>query len=380
MKINLALVALLSVFITSQAWAHESIHCENVSFPVVLSPGAKKHYQLSGELCSKGLIQGKTIQVLVHGASFDHNYWNFPVNPDKYSYAKYITDAGFAVLNIDRIGYGNSSRPIGDDLYGLNLHVSAYTLHQVITILRSGFLFVGGFGPIGLLHEKVELVGHSIGSLVVAIEASTYKDVDAVIQSGISHYPGPAGFASFGLAEQACFDLKFSNLSCDPNTANPPTGFGYEVDVPTLPFSPFGDTWAFLFFQGAVDPQVFTKAEQLRQTFTAAEIADITISLGIPDPSTDATTGIKVPTLLVNGTLDSLICQPGYCDTDAALFNNESSHYAPETCFEAKVVNDSGHVLNLHQVAPSWFDIAKNWSDRRVGSAIYKPATQPCRQ
>lgn len=376
-KLAVAFIVMLSVFIQRQAQAHEP-HCEDVSFPVVLSPHATKVYKLSGSLCSNGIVQGKTIQVLVHGASFDHNYWDFPVKPNKYSYVKYMTDAGYAVLNLDRIGYGDSSRPFGDDLHTLDLHVAAYTVHQVVKVLHSGFFFVSGFGPVGLLRERVELVGHSIGSLVVAIEASTYKDVDAVIQSGISHFPGPAGFASFGLAEQACLDAKFAGLPCDADVSNPPTGFGYEVDVPVLPFPPFGDTWSFLFFQGVVEPQVFAKAEELRQTFTAAEIADITVSLGIPDPTTDATTGINVPTLLVNGTLDSLICQPGYCDTDAVLYANEASHYAPEACFEAKVVVGSGHVLNLHQVAPTWFGIAKTWSDRRVGSAVYKPATEPC--
>jgi len=369
----------------SNAQTCSAYRCSPVAFAVKLSPTASTTYQVSGQFCADTFAQGKTIQVVLHGAGFDHNYWNWPQSPALYSYAQAAAAAGYAVLNIDRIGVGASQRPFGADLYGLSLHVDAYTVHQIVQTVRAGIL-VPYFGPVGYFGEHVMLVGHSLGSVIAAVEASTYNDVDGVIQSGISHVPGFGGIDSFYLTQQACLDPKFASLPCDPSTT-PPSGIGYEVDVPQLPADPSllpfpgppsGDTFAFLFFAGNYDPAVVAEAEQVRQTFTAAEIADIVPSLGIPDPTTDSTIGIKVPTMLVNGQLDNVVCQPGYCGSDAALLANEGAHYDAKACLEARTVANTGHVLNLHTSASSWFQLAIDWSNRRVGSALWQPPTQPC--
>lgn len=378
MKLLSVLLTISLLILSSTSYAHAEYRCEPVSFSVKLTSTATTTYQLAGQLCADGFVQGKTIQVTVHGGGFDHNYWDFPLDSSTYSYARYMAAAGYSVLNLDRVGVGQSSRPSGADLYGMDLHVDAFALHQVVQAIRGGII-VPGFGPVGFFGERVELVGHSLGSLIAAIEAATYADVDGIIMSSITHVPGPAGQASFGLIQQACLDPLFSFLPCDAGGAPLPMGIGYEIGIPTLPASlGGGDTWSFLFFQGLHDPAVQTQAEALRQTFAAAEFNSVPAALGFPDPSTDVTPGVGVPVLLAVGDSDTFVCQPGYCSSAAALLANESEHFSSSTCLETKIVPDAGHLVNLHASAPQWFGFARDWSDRRVGPAIWKSASQPC--
>jgi pimeloyl-ACP methyl ester carboxylesterase len=62
--------------------------------------------------------------------------------------------------------------------------VDAFVLHEIVQGLRHG---AAGGVPFGRVIE----VGHSLGSLIVWQEASTYHDVAGVIVTGATHYPVP---------------------------------------------------------------------------------------------------------------------------------------------------------------------------------------------
>ncbi len=53
------------------------------------------------------------MQLLVHGITYDHRYWNIadPQNPDgdRYSWVAAAAEASYATAAIDRIGNGNSA-------------------------------------------------------------------------------------------------------------------------------------------------------------------------------------------------------------------------------------------------------------------------------
>ncbi len=344
--------------------------CADVSFTVALAPDAPADNVVYGRLCTRGGAQFKTIQVLLHGAGYDHNYWDFPLRSETHSYMRHATAAGYVTLALDRVGYGQSTRPSGSDLYGLDLHVGAYAVHQIVQELRSGDLVVPGFGHLGHHGERVMLVGFSLGAFIAAIEGATYADVDGVILTGFSHFPGPAGFASFGLAGPACLDPKFAALPCD---LDPATGapIGYLANFPTLPFPvldfPVGTaTRMALFFAPAhVDQDVFDLDVQLRQTFPAAELADIAPTL---DPLTGATRDLAVPTLIVNGEDDMLLCDPPGCSVTRNLAF-EAPFFPAEAELEVRTVARAAHSINLHHGAPDWFAISREWSDRKVGAS-----------
>ncbi|MGH7436403.1 MAG: alpha/beta hydrolase, partial [Polyangiaceae bacterium] len=117
------------------------LRCAQVSFPVSLAAGQAADSRVVAWLCARGAVEGRTIQVLLHGGTYDHNYWDFPLMPDQYSYVRAATRAGYVTLNVDRLGSGLSSHPNPDTL---TLHVNAFSVHQIVGALREGNMTVPG--------------------------------------------------------------------------------------------------------------------------------------------------------------------------------------------------------------------------------------------
>ena len=87
------------------------------------------------QLCYRGSREPATVQLVVHGATYNHLYWNFPYGDGYYSYVDAATAAGYATFDVDRIGDGNSSRPPSGEL---DLTAGAVALHDAVTALRTG--------------------------------------------------------------------------------------------------------------------------------------------------------------------------------------------------------------------------------------------------
>ena len=323
--------------------------CEQVTFPVALSPGEAADNTIVAWLCARGPIAGRTIQVLLHGGTYDHNYWDFPLHPEQYSYVRALTDAGYVTLNLDRLGSGSSSHPNPDIL---TLHANAFTVHQIVQALRAGQVNVSGFGPVG--GSRVILVGHSLGSYISAIEASTYGDVDGVVLSAYSHTVGPGTPILESDVYPAAFDPKFASL-------------GLPLDyLTTLPGT---RGQAFYYLPGA-DPAVIAEDEVLKQTVAVGELTDL-------DSSFPESLGIHVPTLVADGDFDAIDCNAPSCSRSGSLAT-EASNFGPDACVQVADIPFSGHDLNLHRNAPAWFGVALLWSDLRVGRFADLPPLAPC--
>lgn len=347
-----ALLALTaSALWMSEARAEPKLRCQEVSFAVALEPGAPAEYDMAAWLCARGTIRHKTIQVLVHGATFDHHYWNFPFQPERYSYVHHLTRAGYATLVVDRIGYGLSSHPT--DGLDIDLHTGAFTIHQVVQALRGGQMVVPGFGRVKA--ERVQLVGSSIGSFMSIIEASTYKDVDGVVLSSFSHRVGAGGIASFGLVIPAEEDPKFWFFPLIPL-------INYLSEAP-------GAREFLFYYEPNIDPVVAWLDTVLRQTWTVGEINDIVPTLAEP-------IDIEVPTLVINGDYDVIACDVPCTAND--WLAGEAALYPPETCAEVQIIPDAGHAVTLHRNAPDFFAAVQEWSDRRVGASTKEPPPEPC--
>jgi hypothetical protein len=109
--------------------------CQHLQFRVALAPGAPAHYKVVGWLCGRPPLTGRTVQVLIPGSTLDHLYWDFPLRPQQYSYVRALTTAGYATLNPDRLGSGQSDLPPGDRV---TVEAQAYVLHQIIQTLPTG--------------------------------------------------------------------------------------------------------------------------------------------------------------------------------------------------------------------------------------------------
>lgn len=89
---------------------------------------------------------------------------------------------GFATLNVDRLGIGASSHPAAGLI---TTATEASIAHLLVQTLRND-----GF-------DRVALVGHSYGSVIALAEAGAYRDVDAVVLTGLDHEVSPGFVTTF---------------------------------------------------------------------------------------------------------------------------------------------------------------------------------------
>lgn len=322
------------------------LRCVDVTFPVTIAAGDPTTDRVYGVLCARGGIQQKTLQIALHGATYSHLYWDWPFQPERYSYLRQATAAGYAVLNLDRIGIGRSSHPPAE---AVDVDANAFVIHQVVQAVRGGERSVPVFGR--LKADRIALVGHSLGSLVAMTEAATYGDIDGVVLTGISHT------VTARLSEVQAYP---ANL--DPRFALLELPDGYLTTVPGT---------RGVFYQAPFfDPRVKAFDEKKKETVTVAELNTGVPALGL-------TPGIHVPVLLAVGDLDGAFCNPPSCTASGSL-SVEPSFFAPDACLETRAIPKSGHDLNLHYDAPLTFATLLDWMDRRVGRNPNASPPQPC--
>ncbi len=327
----------------------DTTQCQQQTISVTLSPLDSTQYQMVTWLCWEGNLQGKTLQIVIHGVTYDHNYWDFPYQGSHYSYVTKALDQGYAVLNLDRIGAGLSDHP-NDTL--VSLTSGAYTIHQLITDLRTGIFA-------NTLFSKIILVGHSGGSGIAILDASTYQDVDGIILSGFGHVLNPAGFTLVANDfYPAILDPKFANSGYTP---------GYITTKP-------GTRGQLFYDLSNADPNVVSLDETLKQAGTAEELADLPHVL-LPSVSLS----VHVPVLIALGQFDALGCGGVVSCADAAtILGREQPFFNPDACLEAFVLPNSGHDINLHLNSHDWYTFANDWANRRIGNSATNPPIQPC--
>ncbi len=305
--------------------------CRGLYFPVHQSEGDPKVQRVYGEFCSRGDVTSKTpVQILIHGGTYNHAYWDWPNQPDTNSYVNAATQAGFATLNIDRLGYGRSDHP---DPLTLDFRVAGHVTHQLVQYLRSGAL-----GP---KFDTVVLNGHSMGGLTAQHEASTYKDVDAVIVTGVGH-----NFAPQGLAHVAD---KFYPAALDPKFAGK-LPVGYLTTVP-------GNRAKTFVEPGAYDPAIAPIEERLKDTVSPTELTGITADSYNPE----ITRGIEAPVLYALGQYDLIWCPTTKdCNSDPQA-RDEANYYGPKAKYTQYIVQTSGHSINVTKAAPDFYGKTLRW-------------------
>jgi hypothetical protein len=69
-----------------QQWSMENLSCEEYRIPARLTPDSWFEFDVVGELCWSGELQEQLLQVLVSGAGYGPVYWDFPYQPEIYSF------------------------------------------------------------------------------------------------------------------------------------------------------------------------------------------------------------------------------------------------------------------------------------------------------
>jgi pimeloyl-ACP methyl ester carboxylesterase len=345
-KTSCAALALLLTTLIGAGALHVSAlgsqsNCRQVApISVTLSPTDHTVYHVASELCGNGPLTGKTIQLLIHGLTYDHRYWDWPSAPQN-SYIQSATRAGYTTLAIDRIGDGESSHPT--DGTQVTTASSSYVIHQIIQKLHAGAINHVNF-------HKVMTVGHSFGSASVIEEAATYHDVNGVILSGYMHDVSPAALSTFPSV--------FYPASQDPKFANSGLNDTYLTTTPGAREQ--------LFFNAADASQsVIATDEQIKQPGTTGEL-----DLNSFNDANALTPDINVPVLLAMGQYDTFFCEDDAnlpCDSSTVVLAREQSHFSPKAHLQTYVLPNSGHDMNLHRNAQQWFKVANDWANSHVG-------------
>ncbi len=344
------LMMVLGAFGTARPAAAEALQCSEHTLQVRLAEGAAETYNVVGTLCSEGPAAGKTVQLLLHGATYARYYWDFPYQNDHYSYVSSATKRGYATFNLDRIGNGNSDHPDGNLV---DLNANGYVVLQVVQALRDGKIASTPF-------EKVIVVGHSMGSFSAINFASRFPgNADGIILTGFVHDVDWTFFWNtlYPTVYPTQYDPKFAQ-------------FPYPNYLTTQPGTRGGD----FFYLPNVDPALLAVDENLKQTVSMGEL--VSFFNAVYDQSSKNVVG---PVQIVIGQYDSLFCgdNVNHCSDEATIQNYEQTFFGPSACLETAMISDAGHDLNLHLNANAAYSKMLSWADRYVGSTA-APAPVTC--
>lgn len=329
--VALAALSAASVLAPARASAAAGAACQDVHIAVSLTPGGVRDQRVYGELCTPAGTHPRVIQVLVHGTTYDHGYWDLPGFGSRYSYVRHTVARGYAALAIDRIGVGRSSHPLSA-LTTFDADVE--TLHQVVRAVRSPG-FPGGAYP------RVVLVGHSFGTLVAESELSEHHDAEGIIATGwLAGLPKPVPTAGLiARSHSAPLDPAFAGRGLDP---------GYLTTRP--------GTRAFFHQAGTYDPAVLAADERRKQTYTIGELA--TFATAALDGPTEQITG---PALLVLGEHDVFFCGPTDCSTGDRVRRGQAAHWRSASSLHVSVQPGAGHDIGLAYNNTAGFAAEDTW-------------------
>ncbi len=318
---------------SSTGTANTQSVCREINAPVALGPGQPATERISGTLCIPTRFAGRERQldILVHGASYNRTYWDFPVQQSQYSYVNRTLAAGRATFAYDRLGTGKSSRPASGLI---TVGADANVLHQIVQFVRHTHLV-----------QKVNVVGHSFGTIVATHEIATYHDIDRLIVTGELHAVG---------SNQDTVIHSFYPAAQDPRFA----GHGYDAGyLTTLP----GIRGDIFYYPLTTEPTVVSYDEAHKDVVSATQFADGVGEANAP-AGANLTNQVDVPVLVIAGQYDTIFCGLALdCNNTTAVKANEALYYTSSPSLTAKIVASTGHDLALHTTAASSFATIDQW-------------------
>jgi len=258
-----------------------------------------------------------TVVLLMHGLSYTKEAWDFP----GYSVAQKLAGAGYAVVAIDRLGYGESKLQNG---YNVTFEAYSDMAHQIVDQLR------------GQGFSHVVLGGHSAGAGETEYEAGMFGGVDAIMALGWHHRPS-------------------NQIGQDFFTGDNPRALqgSYEYFLGTPQHR------AEMFYTATADPDVVEADTKAAVLTPSGEI----LSIGM-QPSRFVVGNIKVPVFLQFADGDRLF-EPDYAQQHAGEFRSSSS-------VTVDMVKDAGHTFMLTKNGRIGADHMVDWLRSR-------PETPSCR-
>jgi pimeloyl-ACP methyl ester carboxylesterase len=294
---------------------------EAVSFQVTNPLDQLTTYTVEGTLirplgCTASVLLG------VHGLSYGRWAWDFPLEPETYSVAQALAERGYAMLAIDKLGYGDSAgegAPDHPNGYTLTVEGYAEMTGEIARQLHGGTYEAPS--PVAFSH--VGLIGHSAGTEIVELTAGMYPGLaDVLIATGYTHVPF---MNAFWLLREWFPNDNVHALQDD---------YVYFENDPA--------TRAADFYTELSDPDVIALDTEMANPTPSGEI----FSIGM-QPSRYVIPLVRVPVLVVLAEKDVLF----------------PASNGPKTLH---VVPGAGHTFMLHTNAPATNDAVADWLDART--------------
>ncbi len=298
-------------------------------------------FYISGTYCRPPGKALDVIQLLLHGVTYTRSYWTGlgGVESDIYNWPLFAARQGYATLNIDRLGHGESNHQYPDSVEGLSEFLHVEIVHGIIAALRKPN------NPLGRAFKRVVLVGHSNGSSIGVLLVAKYKTaVDAFVATAFSIKFDPKASPSVSgdfVPASKFFPSRFASV--------PP---GYI----TLQHESVRQSG---FYFGGYDPAIPPYDFATQDTLSVGE------AYGAPGPS--PIPGFKAPVMVVNGAEDQALCNPevGVCD---AILNATGIIFPDSVDYSYYAAPNTGHDVALHYSAPKTFAVIHDWLDSHFGS------------
>ena len=289
-------------------------------------------YEVKGHLVEPETSRSpRSTTLYLHGLGFGEFLWSLAAAP-RFDYAAALARSGHASVVVDRLGYGASGHPEGNQTC---LGADADVAHQIVGELRSGdYVAEGSEAP---RFDRVALAGHDIGGLIANIEAFSFGDIDGLAVLGHTPQVSRRTFEQFYVNRTVC------EAGGEPQATGGPGGYAY-----------FGQT-AAEFRESvfhSVEPAVSNLATQLRGRDPCGDTASIIDALVLELKSLSR---VKVPVLLVCGRQDATT--PDF----ACPFLKR--RYAGSGDVSLAFIRGAGHALPLERRAPAFRRRISRWLD-----------------
>ncbi|KXJ90495.1 Alpha/Beta hydrolase protein [Microdochium bolleyi] len=301
--------------------------------------------------------ESKTLQLLVHGNTYDSKYWS-GLGYQEYNYEAHANALGYPTLAIDRLGSGKSTHPNG--VTHVQTPYQVELLHKLIASLRGpGIVLPGAPQSQVAPFDRLIWVGHSFGSIVGNQLALKYpRDVDAYVLMGIAK-PGKDDFALYGQWEmgfQSASDYDASRFPYDKTYYVTSSKAGRMATFYSDPKAPDFDTAVY-------DADFATMG-----TITAGEA--LTQGLNVTD--------FAGPVFVITGQEDATFCGNGKrepvlpdCLSGADSKIGAMREYYPRAgLFDFFAQPDAGHCHGTHYTAKQGFDATHDFLAKVIAGGV----------
>lgn len=332
----LALISatLLGLGTAAQAAADRgpAVHCQSSVMAVALAEGQPANQTIEWRLCTPPAQWHDTraVDVLVHGATYDDDYWD-PQGFPAYSFVRRdVTEGHRAVFVYGRLGMHGRAKTLPST--SVTLRADAYVLHQVLGWLK----YHKGY-------RTVNVAGHSYGGRVTQLETSLWNDASRISLT-VLHSAGPAVLGGEIPQVPANGQSRFAGY--DSGWMTTPVGYQHREPFYNLAIA---------------DLRMLKHDEAAKDVVSATEFADGRAQ-GQQPPGNSVMNQIRVPVQLIVGTQDRLYCRIVVngvpvgsldCSNPATIRAFELPWYTRTPHLVVNVVVGSGHDLNLNSVRTS---------------------------